>query len=159
MFWITATWRKNTSLRAQESTVSKKTTACIKQEFGHRPGTSSKLLPKFSGPFKIQNLVGHNNARLQDIVTGKILKNLVSLDHLRRARDRRELIRKYWENQPQQSPPIADSTSVAAETPSAVGFGLMQANDYAYISHPRRIRIVQPLNCTPIEHANANGIH
>jgi hypothetical protein len=63
-------------------------------------------------------LIGQNNARLQDIVTGKILKNLVSLDHLRRARERRELIRKYWENQPQQIPPIADSTSVAAETPS-----------------------------------------
>jgi hypothetical protein len=92
---------------------------CVyKQEFAHRPGTSAKLLPKFSGPFKIQNLIGQNNARLQDIVTGKILKNLVSLDHLRRAQDRRELIRKYWENQPQQTPSIANSTSTPAETPS-----------------------------------------
>jgi hypothetical protein len=59
-----------------------------------------------------------NNARLQDIVTGKILKNLVSLDHLRKAKERRELIRKYWENQPQRILPIADSTSVAAENQS-----------------------------------------
>jgi hypothetical protein len=92
---------------------------CVyKQEFAHRPGTSAKLLPKFSGPYKIQNLIGQNNARLQDIVTGKILKNSVSLDHLRRARDRRELIRKYWENQPQQTPPIANSPLIAAATPS-----------------------------------------
>jgi hypothetical protein len=89
-----------------------------KAEFVNKPGTSAKLLPKFSGPFKIQSLIGQNNARLQDIVTGKILKNLVSLDHLRRARERRELIRKYWENQPQQIPPIAASTPAAAETPS-----------------------------------------
>jgi hypothetical protein len=89
-----------------------------KAEFAHRPGTSSKLFPKFSGPYRIQSLIGQNNARLQDIVTGKILKNLVSLDHLRKAKERRELIRKYWENQPQQTPPIADSTSVAAENQS-----------------------------------------
>jgi hypothetical protein len=86
-----------------------------KSEFSHHKGTSSKLLPKFSGPYKIQSLIGQNNARLQDIVTGKILKPLVSLDHLRKARERRELIRKYWEDQAQQTPPVADSTSVAAE--------------------------------------------
>jgi hypothetical protein len=89
-----------------------------KAEFSHQKGTSSKLLPKFSGPYKIQTLIGQNNARLQDIVTGKILKPLVSLDHLRKARERRELFRKYWEDQAQQTPPVADSTSVAAEGPS-----------------------------------------
>jgi hypothetical protein len=92
---------------------------CVyKAEFAHKPGTSSKLLPKFSGPYRSTALIGQNNARLQDIVTGKILKNLVSLDHLRKARERRELIRKYWENQAQQTPPVADSTSVAAESQS-----------------------------------------
>jgi hypothetical protein len=89
-----------------------------KAEFAHRPGTSSKLLPKFSGPFKIQSLIGQNNARLQDIATGKILRNLVSLDHLRRARERRELIRKYWEDQVPQTPAVVDSTAVAAESQS-----------------------------------------
>jgi hypothetical protein len=89
-----------------------------KAEFAHRPGTSSKLLPKFSGPYKIQSLIGQNNARLQDIVTGKTLKNLVSLDHLRRARERRELIRKYWEDKVPQTPAVVDSTAVAAESQS-----------------------------------------
>jgi hypothetical protein len=87
-------------------------------EYSHKPGTSPKLLPKFSGPYKIQSLIGQNNARLQDIVTGKILKNLVSLDHLRKARERRELIRKYWENQNQQQPAVVNSQVLATGSQS-----------------------------------------
>jgi hypothetical protein len=64
------------------------------------------------------SLIGQNNARLQNIVTGQVLKPLVSLDHLRKARERRELIRKYWEDQAQQKPAVVDSTSVAAESQS-----------------------------------------
>jgi hypothetical protein len=77
--------------------------------------------PKFDWP--------EQRKRLQYIVTGKILKNLVSLDHLRRAsKEGRELIRKYWENQAQQLPPITDSTSVAARKSISVGFDLIEVN-------------------------------
>jgi hypothetical protein len=89
-----------------------------KAEFSQQKGTSSKLLPTFSGPYKIQTLIGQNNARLQDIVTGNILKPLVSLDHLRKARERRELIRKYWENQTQQPPAVVDSQVLATGSQS-----------------------------------------
>jgi hypothetical protein len=90
----------------------------FKAEYAHQKGTSSKLLPKFSGPYIIKSLIGQNNARLQNIITGQDLKVLVSLDHLKKAHQRRELIRKYWEDQAQQTPAVVDSTSVAAESQS-----------------------------------------
>lgn len=70
-----------------------------KAQYAHVSGTSSKLIPKFSGTFRIKFIVRQNNAELQNVITSQDLKVLVNLDHFYKAHQRRELIRKYWTDQ------------------------------------------------------------
>lgn len=57
-----------------------------KCDFAHIIGISNTLWPKLSGPFKIKFLVGRNNAKLRNIITGQNEEVLVILDRLKMAR-------------------------------------------------------------------------
>jgi hypothetical protein len=64
--------------------------------------------------------VGEQNARLQNILTGQIEKNLVNCDHLKLARERRQILHQYWqETQNQALPSDHPSTSQEAEPAAA----------------------------------------
>lgn len=83
-----------------------------KRDFSRLTDTSQKLKPSWKGPFRVKYLVGDLNARLENLLTGKEEKFLVNIDHLKSARERRELLRKYWPQTGHQvSPEPAPSTS------------------------------------------------
>lgn len=55
--------------------------------------------------------MGQNNARLENVLTGRGVKVLVNLNHLKTARERPKLLRKYW-------PHTLNQTSPAETNPS-----------------------------------------
>jgi hypothetical protein len=65
-------------------------------DFSRLADTNQKLKPAWKGQFRLLYIVGDHNARLENILTGKQEKVLVNLDHLNLARNRREILRKYW---------------------------------------------------------------
>jgi hypothetical protein len=90
-----------------------------KKDFSNFDDVSKKLKPAFKGPFKVLYLVGEQNARLQNLVTGEIDKNLTNCDHLKLARERRQILHRYWQQtQNQALPSNPSSTSREAEQPT-----------------------------------------
>jgi hypothetical protein len=91
-----------------------------KRDFSHFDDVSKNLKPAWKGPFKILYTVGDQNARLQNIATGKTEKNLINFDHLKSARERRQILHQYWqETQRQATRDDAPSIRREAERPTA----------------------------------------
>jgi hypothetical protein len=81
---------------------------------------AKKLKPAFEGPYKLLYTVGDQNARLQNILTGEIEKKLVNCDHLKLARERRQILQQYWQQTQRQAlPSDPPSISREAEQPTA----------------------------------------
>jgi hypothetical protein len=59
----------------------------------------SKMMPRWTGPYKVLYLVGDNAVRLQNIYTGAEESPLVNVNYLKTAKDRRQLFHKYWSTQ------------------------------------------------------------
>jgi hypothetical protein len=92
-----------------------------KRDFSNFDDVSKKLKPAWKGPYKILYTVGDHNARFQNIATGKTEKNLVNFDHLRTAKQRRQILHQYWqETQRQATQDDAPSISRETEHPTAV---------------------------------------
>jgi hypothetical protein len=90
-----------------------------KTDFSHSDDVRKKLKPAWKGPFKILYTVGDNNARLENILTGKQEKVLVNFDHLKRSAERRQILRQYWQETERQAvPDPAPSTRREAEQPT-----------------------------------------
>jgi hypothetical protein len=90
-----------------------------KFDFTHLTDTSLKLTAKRKGPYKLKYIVENNAAHLENIFTGKEERTPVNLDHLKPAKQRRQILRKFWpptEHQP--SPAAASSTNQATELPN-----------------------------------------
>jgi hypothetical protein len=88
-------------------------------DFSQYDDASNKLKPAWKGPFKILQIIGDHNARLLNILTGKEERNLVNLDHVRTATQRRQILHQYWqETQRQALPSNPPSTSREAEQPT-----------------------------------------
>jgi hypothetical protein len=88
------------------------------RDFSHSDEVSKKLKPSCKGPFRILYTVGDNNARLESILTGKQEKVLVNMNQLKRAHQRRQTLRQYWQETERQAlPDPASSPSPATEQP------------------------------------------
>jgi hypothetical protein len=57
----------------------------------HLTNVSPKLTPRYKGPYRVKYLLGNNVARLEDVFTGREEPNLVNIDHLKSASERRHL--------------------------------------------------------------------
>jgi hypothetical protein len=90
-----------------------------KKYFSNFDDASKKLKPAWKGPFKILRIIGDHSARLLNILTRKEEKNLVNLDHVRTATQRRQILHQYWQvTQRQALPSSPPSTSREAEQPT-----------------------------------------
>jgi hypothetical protein len=93
-------------------------TLVYKFDFTHLTDVSSKLRPKYSGPFRVKYLLANNVARLENLHTGREEKNLVNISHLKTANQRRQLLRHYCPpSQDQTGPALAPSIRQEIDVP------------------------------------------
>ena len=83
-------------------------------------GTACKTRPRYFGPLRILEIIGQCTARVQDIHTGKINPVLVNISYLKTARDRRNIIAKYFHGmQTQQNDQgIQQTDNITKNTPN-----------------------------------------
>jgi hypothetical protein len=74
----------------------------------HLTKVSPKLTRKYTGPFRVKYLLGNNVARLEDVFTGRELPNLVNIDHLKTASQRRQLLSHLRPQTQQQTVPASE---------------------------------------------------
>jgi hypothetical protein len=77
----------------------------------HLTNVSPKLTLKYTGPLRLKYILCNNVARLESVFTGKKVPNLVNIDHLKAASERRQLLRHLRPQTQQQIPPASELVS------------------------------------------------